>query len=110
MNFSMFFQKTFWDSPPDREIEFCIDLMLRAASISKAPYKMALAKLKELKTQMHELLDQRFICPSVSPWGVLVLFLKKKDGTFRMCIDYRELNKINIKNKYPLPCIDDLFD
>jgi hypothetical protein len=94
----------------DREIEFCIDLIPGAAPISKAPYRMAPAELKELKKQIQELLDKGFIRPSVSPWGAPVLFVKKKDGTFRMCIDYRELNKITIKNKYPLPRIDDLFD
>jgi hypothetical protein len=79
------------------------------APISKAPYRMAPIELKELKTQIQELLDKGFIRPSVSPWGAPVPFVKK-DGTFRMCIDYRELNKITIKNKYPLPRIDDLFD
>lgn len=71
---------------------------------------MAPAELKELKEQLQELLDKGFISPSVSPWGAPVLFVKKKDGTMQMCIDYRELNKITIKNKYPLPRIDDLFD
>jgi hypothetical protein len=96
--------------PPDRELEFCIELTPGTAPISKAPYRMAPAELKELKTQLQELLDKGFIRPSVSPWGAPVLFVKKKDGTMRMCIDYRELNKITIKNKYPLPHIDDLFD
>jgi hypothetical protein len=104
------FPKDFPGLPPDREIEFCIDLISGAAPISKAPYRMAPAKLKELKTQIQELLDKGFIRPSISPWGAPVLFVKKKDGTFRMCIDYRELNKITIKNKYLLPRIDDLFD
>ena len=71
---------------------------------------MAPAELKELQTQHQELLDKCFIRPSHSPWGAPVLFVKKKDGTLRMCIDYRELNKVTIKNKYPLPRIDDLFD
>jgi hypothetical protein len=71
---------------------------------------MAPAELKELKTQLQELLDKGFIRPSVSPWGAPIHFLKKKDRTMRMCIDYRELNKITIKNKYPLPRINDLFD
>jgi hypothetical protein len=92
--------------PPNREIEFCIEL----APISKAPYWMARAELKELKTQLQELLEKGFIRPSISPWGAPVLFVKKKDRTMRMCIDYRELNKIKIKNKYPLPRIDDLFN
>jgi hypothetical protein len=104
------FPEDFLGLPPDWEIEFCIDLILGAAPISKAPYRMAPTELKELKMQIQELLDKGFIRPSVSPWGAPVLFVKKKDGTFRMCIDYRELNKITIKNKYPLPHIDDLFD
>jgi hypothetical protein len=96
--------------PPDKEIEFCIDLILRASPTSKAPYRMAPAELKELKMQIQELLDKGFIRPSVSPRGAPVLFAKKKDGTFGICIDYLELNIITIKNKYPLPRIDDLFD
>ena len=71
---------------------------------------MAPAELKELKQQLQELLDKKFIRLSYSPWGVLVLFMKKKDGSMRMCIDYHELNKVTIKNKYPLPRINDLFD
>ena len=71
---------------------------------------MAQPQLKELKLQLDELLQQGFIRPNMSPWGALVLFVKKKDGTLRLCIDYRELNKITIDNKYPLPRIDDLFD
>ena len=76
----------------------------------KAPYQLAVAELKELKTQLQELVDKGFIRPSHSPWGAPVLFVKKKDGTLRLCIDYQELNKVTIKNKYPLPRIDDLFD
>ena len=71
---------------------------------------MALAELKELKEQLKDLLDKGFIRPSVSPWGAPVLFVRKKDGSLRMCIDYRQLNKVTVKNKYPLPRIDDLFD
>ena len=96
--------------PPDREISFEIELLAGSAPVSKAPYKMAPAELKELQIQLQELLDKGFIRPSYSPWGAPVLFVKKKDGTLRMCIDYRELNKLTIKNKYPLPKIDDLFD
>jgi hypothetical protein len=96
--------------PPNREIEFTIDLLPDTAPISKAPYRMALLELKELKDQLQELLDRGFIRPSVSPWGAPVLFVKKKDGSMRFCIDYRELNKVTIKNRYPLPRIDDLFD
>ncbi|KAL5580647.1 hypothetical protein UlMin_013089 [Ulmus minor] len=96
--------------PPDREISFEIELLPGSAPVSKAPYRMAPAELKELQIQLRELLDKGFIRPSYSPWGAPVLFVKKKDGTLRMCIDYRELNKLTIKNKYPLPRIDDLFD
>ena len=96
--------------PAEREILFEIELLPGTAPVSKAPYRMAPAELKELQTQLQELLDKGFIRPSHSPWGAPVLFVKKKDGTFRMCIDYRELNKVTIKNKYPLPLIDDLFD
>ena len=78
--------------------------------MSRAPYWMAPAELKELKVQLQELLDKGFVRPNVSPWGAPVLFVKKKDGTLRMCIDYRQLNKVTVKNKYPLPRIEDLFD
>ena len=78
--------------------------------ISKAPYRITPAELKELKQQLQELLDKKFICPGYSPWGASVLFVKKKDGSMRMCIDYSELNKVTIKNKYLLSRIDDLFD
>ena len=71
---------------------------------------MAPVELRELQTQLQELLDKGFIRPSVSPWGAPVLFVKKKDGTLRLCIDYRQLNKVTIRNKYSLPRIDDLFD
>ncbi|KAL8108994.1 hypothetical protein AgCh_025188 [Apium graveolens] len=96
--------------PPDREIEFSIDLIPGAEPVSKAPYRMAPMEMKELAKQLQELLDKGVIRPSVSPWGAPVLFVKKKDGSMRLCIDYRELNKLTIKNKYPLPRIDDLFD
>jgi hypothetical protein len=96
--------------PPDREVEFAIDVVPGSAPISIAPYRMAPVELKELKKQLQELLEMGFIRPSVSPWGAPVLFVKKKDGSMRLCIDYRQLNKITIKNKYPLPRIDDLFD
>jgi hypothetical protein len=95
---------------PDREIEFTIDLIPGTQPIHKAPYRMGPVELKELKEQLQEILDRGFICPCVSPWGAPVLFVKKKDGTMRLCIDYRELNRVSIKNKYPLPRIDDLFD
>ncbi|KAJ9544987.1 hypothetical protein OSB04_024694 [Centaurea solstitialis] len=96
--------------PPDREIEFRIDLVPGATPIAKAPYRLAPSELKEMLAQLQELLDKGFILPSTSPWGAPVLFVKKKDGTMRMCIDYRELNKLTVKNKYPLPRIDDLFE
>ncbi|KAM6556128.1 hypothetical protein CsatB_003147 [Cannabis sativa] len=96
--------------PPHREIEFVIELVPGTAPVSRAPYRMAPSELKELKIQLEELLKLGFIRPSYSPWGAPVLFVKKKDGTMRMCIDYRELNKVTIKNRYPLPRIDDLFD
>ncbi|XP_039115873.1 uncharacterized protein LOC120251417 [Dioscorea cayenensis subsp. rotundata] len=96
--------------PPDREVEFVIDLVPGTSHISKALYRMAPAELKELKKQLKELLEKGFIRPSVFSWGAPVLFVKKKDGTLRLCIDYRELNKVTVKNKYPLPRIDDLFD
>ncbi|KAI0493363.1 hypothetical protein KFK09_023479 [Dendrobium nobile] len=96
--------------PPDRDVEFSIDVFPGTAPISKAPYRMAPKELSELKVQLQELVDRGFVRPSVSPWGAPVLFVKKKDGTLRMCIDYRDLNKVTIKNKYPLPRIDDLFD
>ncbi|KAL0560351.1 hypothetical protein IC582_000752 [Cucumis melo] len=96
--------------PPHREVEFAIELEPGTVPISRAPYRMAPPELKELKVQLQELLDKGFIRPSVSPWGAPVLFVKKKDGSMRLCIDYRELNKVTVKNKYPLPRIDDLFD
>ncbi|KAJ4965195.1 hypothetical protein NE237_017044 [Protea cynaroides] len=96
--------------PPDRATKFVIDLIPGAASVSKAPYRMAPTELKELKVQLQELLDKGYIQPNISPWGAPVLFVKKKDGSVRLCIDYRELNKLTIKNRYPLPRSDDLFD
>ena len=104
------FPEEFPGLPPDRAIAFEIELLPGTAPVSKAPYRMAPAELKELQTQLQELLNNGFIRPSHSPWGAPVLFVKKKDGTFWMCIDYQELNKVTIKNKYPLPRIDDLFD
>ncbi|KAA3483944.1 ATP-dependent zinc metalloprotease FtsH [Gossypium australe] len=86
--------------PPNWEVEFGIELLLGAAPVSIAPYRMAPKELTQLKAQLQELLDRIFIHPSVSPWGALVLFVKKTDGTMRMCIDYRKLNKLTVKNKY----------
>ncbi|GJR91776.1 putative reverse transcriptase domain-containing protein [Tanacetum coccineum] len=96
--------------PPARQVEFQIDLVPGVAPVARAPYRLAPSKRKELVEQLQELSDKGFIWPSSSPWGAPVLFVKKKDGSFRMCIDYRELNKLTVKNRYPLPRIDDLFD
>ncbi|XP_072078172.1 uncharacterized protein [Arachis hypogaea] len=96
--------------PPTREVEFSIELMPGTGPISIAPYRMAPLELTELKNQLEELLQKGFIRPSASPWGAPVLFVKKKDGSMRLCMDYRQLNKITVKNKYPLPRIDDLMD
>ncbi|GJS19636.1 putative reverse transcriptase domain-containing protein [Tanacetum coccineum] len=96
--------------PPTRQVEFQINLAPGAAHVARTLYRLTLAKMQELSTQLHELCDKGFIRPSSPPWGASVLFVKKKDGSFRMCIDYRELNKLTVKNRYPLPRIDDLFD
>ncbi|GJS95116.1 putative reverse transcriptase domain-containing protein [Tanacetum coccineum] len=96
--------------PPIREIEFRIELTPRATPVAKSPYRLAHSELEELSGQLKELQDKGFIRPSSLPWGAPVLFVKKKDGSFRMCIDYRELNKLTVKNRYPLPRIDDQFD
>ncbi|GJY84621.1 putative reverse transcriptase domain-containing protein [Tanacetum coccineum] len=96
--------------PPIREIEFRIELTPRAIPVAKSPYRLAPSEMGELSGQLKQLQDKGFIRPSSSPWGAPVLFVKKKDGSFRMCIDYREFNKLTIKNRYPLPRIDDLFD
>ena len=96
--------------PPDRDIEFSIDLFPGTAPISKRPYRMDVKDLSELKKQIEELLKKGFIRPSSSPWGAPVIFVDKKDGSRRMCVDYRALNDVTIKNKYPLPRIEDLFD
>ncbi|GKB66921.1 putative reverse transcriptase domain-containing protein [Tanacetum coccineum] len=96
--------------PPTRQVEFHIELIPGAAPVARAPYRLAPADLKELAELLKELSDKGFIRPSSSPWGAPILFVKKKDGSFRMCIDYRELNKLTVKNRYPLPRINDLFD
>ena len=96
--------------PPQREIQFAIDVVPGATPTSITPYRMAPLELKRLKLQLQELLEKGFIRPSVSPWRAPVLFVKKRDGTLRLCIDYRQLNKLTVKNKYLLPRIDDLFD
>ncbi|KAA0025445.1 Transposon Ty3-I Gag-Pol polyprotein [Cucumis melo var. makuwa] len=96
--------------PPHREIDFAIELEPDIVPISKAPYKMVPTELKELKVQLQELFDKGFIRSSVPPWGAPVLFVKTKDGSMSLCSDYKELNKKIVKNKCPLPKIDDLFD
>ncbi|GJZ82010.1 putative reverse transcriptase domain-containing protein [Tanacetum coccineum] len=96
--------------PPQRQVEFRIDLVPGATPIAKSPYRLAPSEMQELSEQLQELQGKGFIRPSHSPWGAPVLFVKKKDGSLRMCIDYRELNKLTVKNRYPLPRIDDLFD
>jgi hypothetical protein len=104
------FPKELPGMPPDREIEFTIDLFPGTAPIAKAPYKMGPKELKELKEQLDDLEQKGFIQESVSPWGSPVIFVDKRDGGRRMCGDYRNLNNVTIKNKYPLPRIQDLFD
>ncbi|GKC22475.1 hypothetical protein Tco_1024625 [Tanacetum coccineum] len=96
--------------PSTRQVEFQIDLIHGVAPVARAPYRLAPSEMKELSDQLQELSNKGFIRPSSSPWGAPVLFVKKKDGSFQMCIDYRELNKLTVKNRYPLPRIDDLFD
>ncbi|GJS19694.1 putative reverse transcriptase domain-containing protein [Tanacetum coccineum] len=109
-DFSKVFPKDLPGLPPARPVEFQIDLIPGAAPEASAPYRLALSEMKELSEQLQELSKKGFIRPSSSPWGAMVLFVKKKDGSFRMCIDYQELNKLTVKNRYPLPRIDDLFD
>jgi hypothetical protein len=96
--------------PLEREVEFYIDLIPGTTPIAKRPYRVAPTELAELKLQITELQQKGYLRPSLSPWGAPVLFATKKDGSMRMCIDYRSLNEVTIKNKYPLPRIDDLFD
>ncbi|GJT88176.1 putative reverse transcriptase domain-containing protein [Tanacetum coccineum] len=104
------FPEDFPGLPQTRQVEFHIELIPRAAPLAHAPYRLAPAEMKELAEQLKELYDKGFIRPSSSSWGAPILFVKKKDGSFRMCIDYYELNKLRVKNHYPLPRIDDLFD
>jgi hypothetical protein len=96
--------------PPKRYIDFSINLMPGAAPVSKTPYRMSTLGLKELQMQLEDLLKKGYIHPSVSPWGAPFLFVKKKDGTTRLRIDFRQLSKATVKKKYSLPRIDDLFD
>ena len=96
--------------PPDRDVEFVIELQPGTAPISRRSYQMSPNELAELKVQLQDLLNKGFIRPSSSPWGCPALFVKKKDQSLRLCVDYRPLNAVTIKNKYPLPRIDILFD
>ena len=96
--------------PPKRDLEFSIELTPGSVPASKAPYRMSAPELVELKLHLQELIEKGYIRPSVSPWGAHILFVNRKDGMMRMCIDYYQLNKMTIKNRYSLPRIDDLFD
>nr|GEW29170.1 putative reverse transcriptase domain-containing protein [Tanacetum cinerariifolium] len=110
VNFFRYFPKDLPVLPLVCQVEFQIDLIPREAPVARTPYRLAPSEMQELSNQLQELIDRGFIRPSKSPWGAPVLFVKKKDGSFRMSIDYQELNKLTIKNHYPLPKIDDLFD
>jgi hypothetical protein len=96
--------------PPRGDIDFSIELISGVVPMSRAPYRMSTLELVELKLQLNGMLEKCYIQTSMSPWGEPTLFVKNKDGTLRLCIEYMQLNKIKIKNKYPLPRIDDLFD
>ncbi|GKE14856.1 putative reverse transcriptase domain-containing protein [Tanacetum coccineum] len=109
-NFLEVFPEDLSGLPPTRQVELQIDLIPGAAPLAQAPYRLAPSEMKELSDQLQELFDKGFIRPSSLTWGAPVLFVKNKDGSFRMYIDYREQNKITVKNRYPLPRIDDLFD
>jgi hypothetical protein len=109
-NFPDVFPEELPGMPPDREVEFFIDLLPGTAPLSKRTYRMSVEELKELKKQLTELQEAGYIRLSSSPWGALVLFVHKKDGSQRMCVFYRSLNDVTVKNKYLLPRIEDLFD
>jgi hypothetical protein len=109
-DFSDVFPEELPGMPPGREVEFVIDLLPGTTPISKWPYRMSVEELKELKTQLTELQEAGYIRPGCSPWGAPVLFVQKKDRSQRMCVDYRSLNDVTVKNKYMLPHIKDLFD
>jgi hypothetical protein len=96
--------------PPERAIEFKIELQPGTAPVANASYKMSSVEMKELKIQVQGLLDKGYIHPSTSPWGCSMLFVEKKDKELHLCVDYRPLSAVTFKNKYPLPCIDILFD
>jgi hypothetical protein len=104
------FPKELPGMPPNRDIEFVIELKPGTTPIYKTPYRMATPELAELKEHIKKLLEKGFIHPSLSPWGAPVIFVPEKDGTQRLCVDYCALYEVTIKNKYPLPRIDDLFD
>jgi hypothetical protein len=104
------FLEDFPGLPPEGDVEFVIELKPGTTPISRRSYRMPPNELAELKTQLQDLLEKGFIRPSSSPWGCPAIFVKKKDQTLRMCVDYRPLNEVTIKNKYPLPRIDILFD
>ena len=96
--------------PPKRDLGFTIELIRRVVPNSKAPYRLNILELNELKLQLQELIEKNYVRPSVSPWGAPILFVKKKDDISCLCTDYCKLHKMKIKNTYPLPCIDYLFD
>jgi hypothetical protein len=109
-DFANVFPEELLGMPPDRDIEFLIELKPGTAPIYKTLYRMATPELAELKEHIKELLEKGLIHSSSSPWGAPVIFVPKKDGTQRLYVDYRALNEVTVKNKYPLPRIDDLFD
>jgi hypothetical protein len=109
-DFSDVFTEELPGMPPDREVEFAIDLLPGTAPISKRPYRMSVEELKELKKQLTELQEAGYIRSNSSPYGASVLFVQKKEGSQGMCMDYRSLNDVTMKNKCPLPCIEDLFN
>jgi hypothetical protein len=109
-DFSVVFPKELPRKPPDRELEFVIDLLPETAPISKRLYRMSIEELKELKKQLTELQEAVYIRSNSSPCGAPVLFVQKEGGSQGMCVDYRFLNDVTAKNKYPLPRIEDLFD
>ncbi|GKD09211.1 hypothetical protein Tco_1188896 [Tanacetum coccineum] len=109
-DFTEVFPKDLSGIPPTRQVEFQIDLIHSAALVPRAPYQLAPSEMKELSDQLQELSDKGFIRPSSLPWGALILFVKKKDGSLQMCIDYWEMYKLAVKNRYPLLRINDLFD
>ncbi|GKE73398.1 putative reverse transcriptase domain-containing protein, partial [Tanacetum coccineum] len=109
-DFSEVFPEDLLGIPPTRQVEFQIDLVSSAAPVARSPHRLAPSKMQESSNQLQEISNKGFIRPSLSPWGAPVLFVKKKDGSFRMCIDYRELNKLTVKNRYSIPRIDDLLE